>query len=417
MVQQANLAAGELARVYANLARLDELEALFKELKGRSLVGLASQYCAEAGQTLRAMRNNPGLSFHCGPFALASILAAKDPKDARQKVMTVLMPAKAEKNGFNLQMVWDLSQTLGMGMQIAKRSPGAAVLLPCVVHWKQDRYSALLKEKDGKYQDMDHALGKATWISKDVLDEEESGYFLVPAGALPDGWVAVGTDEAKGVWGKSYTFYWPAPLPPCNSVSSGCQPGCDQGNGSGGSGNGGGDGGNGGGDGSGDGGGGGGSGGDGGNGGGGGGNGGGGGGGGGWGDDAGMPKYNIDLNQIALMVNDKPVGYHPPKGPDVYFKIAYHQYSAEQPGTFLYSNLGFNWCHNWMAYIAYDCVEQGGGTSSGGGATMPYYTFENYRVGTSRWRRRRYYAWDGPAVWSTRGIHPRESFNPGHHAC
>ena len=63
------------------------------------------------------------------------------------------------------------------------------VVVPSVVNWKIGHYGALIKKAGDRYllQDSTFAptYGREIWISKQALDEETSGYFLVASGTLP----------------------------------------------------------------------------------------------------------------------------------------------------------------------------------------------------------------------------------------
>ena len=42
------------------------------------------------------------------------------------------------------------------------------------------------------------------WITEHALETEGSGYYLIPAGPLPNGWSAVSDEEAGQIWGRGY---------------------------------------------------------------------------------------------------------------------------------------------------------------------------------------------------------------------
>jgi hypothetical protein len=51
----------------------------------------------------------------------------------------------------------------------------------------------------------DYTFPTSLWISERALNEESSGYFLIPPGKLPAGWRTVSDTEAQGVWGRGQT--------------------------------------------------------------------------------------------------------------------------------------------------------------------------------------------------------------------
>lgn len=58
--------------------------------------------------------------------------------------------------------------------------------------------------------------------------------------------------------------------------------------------------------------------------------------------------------EAALYFSDTPVGYMPPKGPDLHFTLSYNQLEESQPENFTVSHLGPNWSHNWMGWVQDD---------------------------------------------------------------
>ena len=48
----------------------------------------------------------------------------------------------------------------------------------------------------------DTTFGEDVRVSSATLDEEGSGYFLVPKGPLPEGWRSVSAQEGAGIWGR-----------------------------------------------------------------------------------------------------------------------------------------------------------------------------------------------------------------------
>src|SRR5438093_4105566 len=69
---------------------------------------------------------------------------------------------------------------------------------------------------------------------------------------------------------------------------------------------------------------------------------------------AGMATYDIHLMLVNLHIADRPVGYTPPRGPDVYFIASYNHRESFPPSLFTYSNLGPKWTFNWLSYVKDD---------------------------------------------------------------
>jgi len=298
---QVDRSAGELARMYSKLGRMGELRSLLNSITNRSLIGPGVQLLNSAQEALAMMQTQPGVCFRCGPMALDWILTDNDPAKASNPL---ILSSQSTTNGFSLSQVAEFSRQLGLDYQMAYRSPGAQLVVPAVIHWKVGHYAALLRQDASKLLVKDRTFQSSLWMSRLALDQESSGYFLIPPGPLPSGWRAVSEAEAQGIWGRGFinnhcTECPPPPPPPC--------PG------------------------------------------GGGGDGGGGGAGGGCGE--GLTTYAFHMARATLTLSDSPVGHAPPLGPDVYFRAAYNQNEANQPAVFYYSNLGPYWDFNWLTYV------------------------------------------------------------------
>ena len=385
-VALANQTLVELARMNARIGRTARLEGLLSESASRQLIGSAAQVLVNLKDALSLMKHDPGHSFLCGPLALAEIRRSQHISDAGDQKIAA---AESTSKGCSFVQVANLAEAAGMKYQIAKRDPGAEVITPAVVHWKLGHFAALVKEDHGKYLAKDLTFKSNLWLTQKAIDEEASGYFLVPAGPLPTGWQPVAPALVANVWGCGGTSgYDPGGETPFDP-GCGCGGGSGSGAGGGGSGSGG--------DGSGGGAPGGGSA----IGGGGGGTSGGGGlvgilrppllaGGGGSGSGTGsgvitvspspiffgssnsgipsypqeqispgMAQYSVKAQAASLSVYDTPLGYHPPVGPAPLFTIRYQQRADGQPANFTFSNLGPNWFHDWMAYVVDDPANQG----------------------------------------------------------
>jgi tetratricopeptide (TPR) repeat protein len=113
----ANQTAANLATLLSSLGRTERLESLLKEVKGRTLYGSASTMLMIANENLYLMKNRPGTSFKCGPYALDSILTFTDKKNAHP---ALIRKAQSSTKGFSLVQVRDLSKQLNMNYQMAK---------------------------------------------------------------------------------------------------------------------------------------------------------------------------------------------------------------------------------------------------------------------------------------------------------
>src|SRR5207249_7632338 len=76
------------------------------------------------------------------------------------------------------------------------------VLYPSAVYWKLGHFSAIVAEQEDRFLVEDTTFADQIWMTRAALDEEASGYFLVPAGPLPQGWQSVTREEGEKIWGR-----------------------------------------------------------------------------------------------------------------------------------------------------------------------------------------------------------------------
>ena len=297
----ADRAVAELAELSARLGRSDRLEALFAEIASRDMHGSAAEKISQAREGLAKMREAPGQAFRCGPMALDRILAYANPN---YRPDTRITHAESTRRGTSLAQVQRLAHTVGLELQMAFRTPGAPPAVPAVVHWKSGHFAALVAVRDGRYLVQDPTFGNEIWVSRKALDEEASGYALIPSGAILSGWRVVSAEEGGEVWGKGFVMSNNPQNQTCDDETSG----------------------------------------------------GGGGGGGGCPDNtsAAWPDTRIHSMLAALNITDQPVGYSPPRGPAVGFQASYHQREVFQPQIPPYGNLGSKWTYDWLAFVEDD---------------------------------------------------------------
>lgn len=335
-------AAGALLDLFTRVGNRDRLKGLFTQLQVRPLRGSAAQKAISAKRMYWKMVNQPETSFQCGPMALASIAPYRghEPLEPRRP-----QEARSIDKGTSLAQNLEWGTHWQLGLQAAKRDPGAEVLLPAVVHWKTGHYSALVEARNGFYRMLDPTYGEDLWISAQTLDEEATGFALVSWGTLPKGWRAVEKAEAETVWGKGDVGLGPndGPFPGDDLrplyVSSG------------------------------------------------------------------RAEYGIYPGYSSLTVKDRALGYQPPRGFPVRFELRYHQRFAHQPQSFRQAHVGPNWSFNWSSYLEDEPNQPLGAvrviTAEGGQHT---FTGFDPRTGgfTPQLRTREHLARTGPAAYERR---------------
>jgi RHS repeat-associated protein len=303
----ADRAFAEWLRMLTRLGRMDAITEAFAATQGRVFTASAQVLIDHAKEGLWLMQNRPGGAFKCGPFAVGNLLKAQNL--FTRQTSELIREAQSTSAGTSLAQLRVLATTAGLNVQVARRSPGAALLYPAVIHWQVGHYAALIEPRDGRQRIVDPTFGEELLVGTPAIDAEASGYFLVPSGPLPAGWTAVNDTEAGTVWGKGQT----------TGNDPKATTGCDKKSGCGCAGS------------------------------------------------KGMATYGVHSLLCSLTLSDTPVGYDPPFGPSMQFTVAYNQRDVGQTGTLNYSNFGALWTHGWFSYVrensgSADVFERGGGT-------------------------------------------------------
>ncbi len=298
---------GELIELYGRLGRKSSVEEMVDELKGRNLMGRPGMKFHSARVGIGLMNTQPQNGYMCGPAALYNIRKTRDEKP---DCPTTLAEAKSTTNGTSLAQLKEWSDKMDMHMQMAKRKPGAEIPLPAVVNWKSGHFAALIKNEGNRFLMVDSVFEQRIWMSMDAVDDESSGYFLVPEGNLPRGWQTVGLEEANNVWGKgpSYTgsynhqgadgmYVNTCPIVP-----------------------------------------------------------------------PGMAQYNVNAMLASLTVFDTPLAYAPPRGPAIKFSVTYDQYDIND-WDYALGDMGPNWIPSYLSYASgggssVEIFTRGGGKES-----------------------------------------------------
>lgn len=293
----ADRALGELFHMNASVGRFEVLEALFEEIDGRDVRGAATEKISGARQALWIMHNRPEHAFRCGPFALEQILRHTRPG---QEIPEKVRSFPSTKTGTSMLQLRGLAADVGLETVVAQRRPGSELIVPSIVHWRLGHFAALVRIEGDKILMRDPTFGDEMWISAAAVDAEASGFFLVNRQVLPRDWARLDDDSAGRIWGRGQVAGNDPneppgpPPPPCPPGPGGC-PGAPP-----------------------------------------------------------MAVPFIHPLLVSITLSDTPVGYTPQVGPDVRFRLSYHQRDVHQPQTFWYSNFGRKWTFDWISYLEDD---------------------------------------------------------------
>ena len=293
-------AVGELAGMHARLGHEQELDAILKDVGDRPIGGPATELFAGARSGLVNFRQQPEISFLCGPAALKNVLLTLK---ASPKQIKVTEDARSGPHGFSLPQLAALADKAKLKYTLIHREPGQQIPVPSIVNWNLHHYAAITGMEDRFYRVIDPTFASrgVGMLTSKALDAETSGYFLVPntvmAANPKAGWrvVSAVSDEAKAVYGMG--------------TAPGAQPGacmdggCSVGNPSQSP------------------------------------------------AESPMTVASAMTMTVDLHLSDTPVGYRPQVGKPALTQINYNAREDVQPATFGFSNLSPKWNHSWQAYV------------------------------------------------------------------
>lgn len=314
-----NRVLGELVDLNARFGRFDRLKELFDETQSRDVSGSAATSLDGAKQGYWRMMNRPFEAFRCGPLAVNNVL---DAGKANMVPNAEVGKETSTQQGTSLKQIHDLAGRAGFQHpRMVKREEGAAWVVPAVIHWKVGHFAAVTRLEKGRYLVKDPTFGGELWITPEALNEEATGYSLIDASTLPPGWNEVGEQEGLTVWGKGGAHGKnPDDTDECQNKKGGCGP-CSN--------------------------------------------------------PPPMAQYSIFAMLAQLSIQDTPVGYEPPYGPSVDFKVVYNHLEANQPQNFPFSNLGQFWTYNWLSYLVVNESDDVLVVLRGGGAEV--YNHSTYK--------------------------------------
>jgi len=246
-----------------------------------------------ARAAMASMVLRPEGAFKCGPYALQTILRRTTGQTPAQA--EIIAGADSTPQGFSLSEVHALAEELGMNLRMGFRQPGAELPLPAVAHWRADHFAAVIAEDDDGWVVDDPTFQRRIHFSDAALDEEASGYFLIPDGDLPEGWRTVDHTEAVEVFGRG--------APDDTSEEDQCagdgETGGDCRTGG-----------------------------------------------------PGMPVYSFSTFHAALIIRDTPVLQESPVGGSIPFTLTYNHRSNDDDSHAAGGLLGPKWTHNWRVFLA-----------------------------------------------------------------
>jgi YD repeat-containing protein len=190
------------ACLLAALGQKDKLEAILQDLDAQKLPLHSQASVVEGARAgLGKMKTHPSSAYRCGLLALRDY--AKElgqDGELKRRVSQVASP----EGGFSLAQLVALAQTNGIELVAVRRPSGTELVLPCVVHWRQNHYAAILEKQGECYRLSDPSFGGRLMMDREVIEAEASGVFLLPKNQVPAAWQRLTAVEADTIQGSGY---------------------------------------------------------------------------------------------------------------------------------------------------------------------------------------------------------------------
>ena len=198
--QVADFALAHCVRLLAGLGDLNTAAALFLEADGRDFENAQlKRLVASSHNACEKMTKSTDSSFRCGAYALNHVANALQLPGVDQ---SKLRGEPSPSTGFSMAKLLEMAQRAGLDLEAVQCEQGAALIVPCVVHWKDQHYAAIVAGQGGFYEVVDTVLKNPRWISaQDILDEA-SGAFLVPRSKIAAGWKPMAVAEINELYGR-----------------------------------------------------------------------------------------------------------------------------------------------------------------------------------------------------------------------
>ena len=140
----------------------------------------------------------PDVYLRCGVFALRRVAAVRELSyDDRG-----LLQEKSSEAGLTMQDMLGLSDKYALDLVAVRRTAPRQIPVPSVAHHVSNHYLSILQEENGSYLVKDPLRSGYFKLTPEELNEELSGYFLVPTGMPKAGYRDLRGEERTEVFGK-----------------------------------------------------------------------------------------------------------------------------------------------------------------------------------------------------------------------
>ena len=202
-IRMAERALKEVLFLASHLGQKQTLTRLISEVKERDLGGDATEAVFKAHEALWFLNNRAERNIFCGFTATNLVCVPQGDPPIFPDVHNESEKKAFIRDGLSLFELRAHSLEEGGSLRIFKRSKGSPLVVPSVIHWVFNHYSAVTEQMGDLYRIQDPHLRFDGWITREFLEEQTSGYLLVSGKTqIPKSYAKVSDKEAKGVFGR-----------------------------------------------------------------------------------------------------------------------------------------------------------------------------------------------------------------------
>ncbi len=175
----ADIALGEWLTQATTFGQIEALQARLTEVEARTIPGAAGIKVEAARAGLAFLTQHHDQAMFSGPEALKAILAQQGSRAPRaQEIVAAYRPP--HHAGTSLTALRDLATRAGVPLMMRYVAAATVVPVPSIVHLRSQHFSAVVGRRGDGYVLRDPALGGEIVLSAAALEDEASGYLLVP---------------------------------------------------------------------------------------------------------------------------------------------------------------------------------------------------------------------------------------------
>ena len=162
------------------------------------------------------MGNHPEMSYRCGTLALKAVGQRLEPTS---RALEDLVDVPSPTNGFTVGALSAMADRHGLNLRAVRRTSSQELIVPSIVHWRQNHYAAIVDQTNSLFLVDDPTFGRPKWMAAEIINEEASGVFMIPASTMRSGWRLLASEEMAGVHGMGL------PSHANDAKDKGCPPG------------------------------------------------------------------------------------------------------------------------------------------------------------------------------------------------